>query len=109
MPDHPVFEAPETDVAIWRFMDFTKFVAMLENEGLFFVRADLLGDPFEGSVPQVNVAARPRTFSDIPDLQPAALDDLLNAWARSHEWHRRQVRINCWHMNDEESAAMWKL
>jgi len=36
---------------IWRFMDFTKFVSLLETNSLFFCRLDKLGDPFGGINP----------------------------------------------------------
>jgi hypothetical protein len=37
---------------IWRYMDFTKFISVLDTQTLFFSRIDLLGDKFEGSVPK---------------------------------------------------------
>jgi hypothetical protein len=42
---------------IWLYMDFTKYVSMLEHGGLYLRRSDLLGDPFEGSVSQLNLQA----------------------------------------------------
>jgi hypothetical protein len=33
---------------IWRFLDFPKFFDLINRKSLFFTRADLLGDPFEG-------------------------------------------------------------
>ncbi|MEH6519706.1 hypothetical protein [Sulfitobacter sp.] len=33
--------------AIWRYMDFSKFVAMLQQGGLYFTRASDFSDPFE--------------------------------------------------------------
>ena len=36
-------------------MSFTKFVSLLTRKALFFARADKLGDPFEGSLSQLNV------------------------------------------------------
>jgi hypothetical protein len=46
--EHPVFLPPDDPGAqIWRYMDFTKFVSMLDNGGVFFCRADKLGDKFE--------------------------------------------------------------
>lgn len=33
-------------------MDFAKFLTLLEYQVLFFPRARLLGDPFEGSAPK---------------------------------------------------------
>ena len=47
----PAIREPEdTDSRIWRYMDFTKYVSLLQHRGVFFGRADRLGDPFEGSI-----------------------------------------------------------
>src|SRR5260370_23091489 len=45
-------------VKIWRYMDLAKFVGLVDRDTLFFSRADLLGDPFEGSVTQAELLAR---------------------------------------------------
>jgi hypothetical protein len=37
------------DKKLWRYMDFTKFISMLECGGLYFPHAPKLGDPIEGS------------------------------------------------------------
>ena len=42
-------DVPASDAKLWRYMDFTKFVAMLNNKALYFCRLDHLGDPFEGA------------------------------------------------------------
>ena len=41
-------EAPEPGVPIWRYIDFAKFVDMLERRALHFSSMNALGDPFEG-------------------------------------------------------------
>ncbi len=108
-PDsNTIFEPPPADVDIWRFMDFTKFVACLEHGGLFFVRAHCLGDPFEGSYPEPHAAARRELFSGIP-IAPEKLDGFLSDWSKALKWVRYWALINCWHINEHESAAMWKL
>ncbi len=38
-------EVPDPDAKLWRYMDFTKFVATLSNKALYFCRLDHLGDP----------------------------------------------------------------
>ena len=87
-------------------MDFTKFVSLLEEECLFFSRADSFDDPFEGSFPRTNVETRPRWFGDMPEERAAKINENMSRFA---EWQRRWIMINCWHMNEHESAAMWKL
>ena len=53
--EHPAFSPPSDDAVLWRYMDFTKFVSLLDRSALFFARADKLNDPFEGSVSIINM------------------------------------------------------
>lgn len=120
---HPLFLLPENrHVKIWRFMDFTKFVALLESRSLFFSRADRLGDPFEGSISAKSLECRKdearrigRQFQGIESavVQLAGFGDRLwdsvEADTYSLRWHAEWMFINCWHMNEVESAAMWQL
>ncbi|HEX8676553.1 MAG TPA: hypothetical protein VF700_04995 [Segetibacter sp.] len=101
-----IFKVPDDpNIKIWRYMDFTKFVSMLENNGLFFSRADCLGDPFEGSIPRANE----REQSEIAKAWPADAFEKLESWKAWRRQERQNMFINCWHMNEDESAAMWKL
>jgi hypothetical protein len=90
-------------------MDLAKFVSLLDTKSLFFARADKLGDPFEGSYPKQNLVNRQQAFSEIenetgnpPLNMAAAISDVNSAWTRYHA-------ISCWHLNTQESAAMWKI
>jgi hypothetical protein len=52
MLQYPSFKIPTNrDIRIWRYLDLAKYLAILQRQSLFFVRATLLqsGDPFEGS------------------------------------------------------------
>ncbi len=95
---HPAFTLPDdVDVKLWRYMDLTQFVSMLEEKGLLFTRADLFDDKFEGTM------SRPlHDFLEQQSLDP-----------RQHADHLRMTKgrsfVSCWHMNDVESAAMWKI
>ena len=52
---HPSFPQPkDPNTKIWRYMDFTKLASMFEQNGIFFSRSDILGDPFEGSYSKAN-------------------------------------------------------
>lgn len=47
---HELFIEPQDQNAkIWRYIDFTKFVSLIDSQELFFARADKFDDPFEGS------------------------------------------------------------
>jgi len=103
----PLFQQPENpNVRLWRYVDFAKFVAMLERGGLWFARLDQLGDPFEGSTP----AAAAQFWKDMIAQRPDR-----EAIAKHNEgFLREMVRLNrnaayasCWHLRDHESNAMW--
>lgn len=89
-------------------MDFTKFVSMLENRGLYFARADHLGDRFEGSVPPRNRENWRELYADrqLPDELKEAI---IQTESRENKENLKWMFINCWHMNDVESAAMWAI
>ncbi|WP_372014326.1 hypothetical protein [Pseudoxanthomonas sp. 10H] len=87
-------------------MDFTKFVALLDHSSLFFCRADLFRDPFEGSYSKANVALRPQIYKDLPQEQR---ERMLEQQERFAKWIREWTYISCWHANQFESAAMWDL
>lgn len=95
-PDSSIFEPPDDlNVPIWRYMEFAKFVAMLEYSGLFFSRINRLGDPYEGAL------SRPSAEM----LAEQATDHIM----RWREGSLKYVVVSCWHMNHHESAGMWKL
>ncbi len=88
----------DANAKVWRYMDFTRFVSMLENRGFFFSRLDRLGDPFEGSLSRADEDLREH-YSD--SVRAAAASFTVNS--------RKRVMVNCWHMGAHESEAMWKL
>lgn len=103
--DHPVFEPPyNRNIKIWRYMDFTKYVSMLSNTALFFSRTDLFEDPYEGATSHANIKLRDEVYrgKEIPEKG-------FEQMSKFAEWIRQWTYINCWHMNEYESAAMWKL
>lgn len=107
---HPVFVQPENEgIRVWRYMDFTKFVSLIDSRRLYFTRADRFDDSFEGSWPKMNVAARQDVPPEIPlEAQENFRSHMANMGEINRRWPKFNA-INCWHMNDHESAAMWKL
>jgi len=102
---HPCFKEPENkSVKIWRYLDFTKYVSLLSSRGIFFSKSDFFDDPYEGSTAQTNFNRRRAEYKNlnIPDETFTLMSDLLK---NVRQW----TYINCWHINEHESAAMWKL
>lgn len=82
-------------------MDFAKFVSMLAKGGLYFSRVSTLADAHEGSLPIANKSNRnskSRTPKEIREVQSLFRESI-----------RQWTKVSCWHINDGESEAMWRL
>lgn len=89
-------------------MDFTKFMSFLESGALYFTSAAEFEDPLEGSYPEINLLAYENAIKgfNIPDeLKSDLRESNYRLRSSAPTWHF----INCWHLNNYESAAMWKL
>lgn len=104
---HPSFRVPDDSSAtIWRYMDFAKFVAMLDAGALYFSRVDLLGDAFEGAIPQGNEQYWREVRERFPDREPL-IQENQRTTERLIRFSRAHTFVNCWHVSMHESAAMW--
>lgn len=103
--DHPSFESPnDPNSKIWRYMDFIKFVSLLENQCLYFPRSDKLGDPYEGSITQINDDAEKKFFTEkFPNK------DFKKILSKVRKSLRKHTYISCWHLSEFESVAMWNI
>lgn len=110
--DYEVFKEPSDENAtIWRYLDFTKFVSLLQREALFFPTGESLkkADAFEGSLPEKNVVSRHTVYKFAVGDSEIDLQLLINSATMSNRGMAKFVLINSWHVNPHESAAMWKL
>lgn len=105
--EHPIFiPPPNPEQIIWRYLDFTKFVDLLNTASLYFTRTDFFEDIFEGSIPKKTVEWRDNQEWQNILANPGYVP--IN-WSKHFFSQRKEIAINCWHMNDHESEAMWKL
>jgi len=111
-------------------MDFAKFVSLISRRELYFCNLEILAknDPHEGLLSHPNY--RHRKWDTIADLTPEEYKAIIfdearfsseeskrvqfeshrNAreyWLRRRFYDRRTLSVNCWHLNSDESAAMW--
>lgn len=105
---HRDFCPPPQSATLWRYMDFTKYISLLESESLFFSRTNYLGDPFEGTVSRANLSARERHFSRL-GKKPKELQNYLQFFPALKEYSALNSMVSCWHESNCESEAMWKL
>lgn len=123
---HP-YEIPNNESHLWRYMDFTKYVNMLSSSTLYFARADTFEDSFEGakgvignkenwdehylSVYKWALMNPPEgvEWNYSEDCIEKEAQRLLKEMETGGKAHRERVYINCWHENEHESEAMWRL
>ena len=99
-----------SDAKVWRYLDFPKFIALLESKSLFFCRADLFLDNYEGSFTKSSIKFREDTWREnMPGIPEEAFKHFTEVHSFQLQEERKNFYINCWHMNEHESAAMWEL
>lgn len=121
------YDVPPRSASLWRYMDLAKFVSLLRDRSIYFARLDHLGDVWEGAK-----GARKnkplwddhylRFFQEAIRNPPEGYkceksDEEIKAEANrlleelelgsSHEL--RTTYISCWHENESESEALWRL
>jgi hypothetical protein len=103
-----LFEHPTDGARVWRYMDVSKLVSFLDTRTLFFARADRFDDKWEGSVSPNDVDAWNELVARDEESQEDR-EKLIQHYRSAFPGFRRHTYISCWHENDGESAAMWKL
>jgi hypothetical protein len=98
---HPTAISPIDGRTLWRYMDLAAYIWLLSRAQLYMQRADLFAsmDPMELSWGLPNVAAHAGTdYAQEAARVRASLRDSIGKYY-----------VNCWHMNELESAAMWSI
>ncbi|MCQ6523999.1 DUF2971 domain-containing protein [Bacillus paranthracis] len=109
----------EGNAKLWRYMDFTKLVSLVSTQSIYLCRSDEFKDVFEGALFGYGVE---KAREDIEKMysglgvsegfmnsQLDKVDKLVDFTNNLAENNRKNVFINCWHLNEYESAAMWDL
>ena len=110
----------------WRYLDFSKFIALLESRSLYFSPVSRFEDCYEGVYNCLNEvdfygidfndnSGNP-TLMPFDRLQysnnPIAIENSTNikaTYTRLQNSCIQATGVNCWHLGDNESHAMWKV
>lgn len=94
---------------IWRYMDLSKYLNLLSTSALYLPSLPAFEDAWEGAT---GVYAPDRDVTAIPaflDRTPEADRQFIDSIEYGADMDRRSVYVSCWHANESESEAMWKL
>ncbi|MFL9479679.1 DUF2971 domain-containing protein [Acinetobacter baumannii] len=91
-------------------MDFTKFADLILSKELYLRRIDSFFDPYEGIHSEITKARLTHflsgLYSDDPSIDVSAMvENQVRLWRIS----KLESFVNCWHINEFESAGMWDL
>jgi hypothetical protein len=129
--EHGSFIRPPIAVSLWRYMDIAKFMDLLSSRRLWLSNAEFLAreDPYEGILNAVlfphrvwkSIASLPKDlrefvlakFTKTPEVTPEMAFSRWMSWEEQiclmMEATRRELYVNCWHADNHESVAMWKI
>src|ERR1035437_2931594 len=100
----PLFPQPDNfEVKVWRYLDLAKAISFLQSEEIYFRRSDLFQDAFEGTITKPLAEAWARIAARV---KAPKIEEVMSI---GRKCARKTVYINCWHLNDSESEAMWQL
>lgn len=107
MPFQPHLEltTPSDDTVLWRYMDFAKFVQLIDFQTLRFPRTDQFEDPLEGTHTDAELDHL-RSLPGVPG-HPAGLP--VDAYVGGSRAMRSTTYVSCWRAGSGESLAMWDL
>lgn len=97
---HPAFPQPSNpNIRVWRYMNFAKYISFLQSSSLYFPQLKILAknDPFEGTTTK-------KEFDKVKNGDSIAIHS-----QKYRRIGRSTKYVNCWHMSEEESQAMWQL
>lgn len=101
---HPCFQQPTDDnVKVWRYMNLAKFIALVRTNTLRLARLDQMADPYEGSTTSLTAAGVDRFLKRLDGTR--GYHELSAFFKRAHA----KTFVSCWHANEHESEAMWRL
>lgn len=95
----PYEKLPRNSSSVWRYMDLAKFLSLAHSKSIYFCRADLFDDPFEGSF----------THGSLEEHLKECGTDYPSNLIRFSSWIPCFSYISCWHASNFESAALWKI
>ena len=104
-------DLPPGNSKVWHYLDFAKFLFLISEKKLHFSSARQLSDEFEGSLPKYQVEFRDDRIKRIC-TERRKEDEAEKLIDRNRDLSRRfqkYMHVNCWHLNEDESLAMWSL
>jgi hypothetical protein len=122
VPNYTKPPQPDTDLWLWRYLNFEKFKSFLETKAIFFPKAITFSDPLEcavsinknktwlNSLRATAYQVFEKDLGNLPEEEKVIkIEQKICKEIEINKNFRENVLISCWHANDYESEAMWQL
>lgn len=96
-------QIPRENATLWRYMDFPRFVSMLQEKALFAPRPDQFSDSWDGLITAQMMEAYVTSVGGDWSLMNADKHKKLATI------YRMGAYVSCWYESPGESIAMWQL
>lgn len=93
------------DEMLWRYMDLSKFISMLDSNAIWLARTDTVKDKHEGRFPDDMKRMIIDAYRSFPDTDESPVKDADDF----QDYLVKNTFISCWHRNFDESMVMWEI
>lgn len=121
--DTSIYNLPDENCTLFKYMDLSKFLYLVTTRKLYMHRLDDFEDIFESTIPDTTYKPETQAYKflenslkvngysdkDINEKMSKDPQTLRDKYRKLSEKFRVSTHITCFHNNDYESAAMWKL
>lgn len=90
---------------LWRYMDLSKFISLIEKKVLWLARSDTVRDKHEGRFPDDMRKAIEKAYESFEHRDDSVVKDADDF----QDYLRKNTFINCWHKNFDENMVMWEI
>ena len=95
----------ENSQKLWRYMNLSKFVSLIEKNALWLARADTLRDKHEGRFPDEMRKTIEKAYEEFGDDDTSVVKDADDF----QDYLRKNTFLSCWHRNFDENMVMWEI
>ncbi len=99
---HPQIVTPPDETVLWRYMDFAKFVQLIDTKSLWLSRQDQFEDPLEGTLTDGEL-------QQLKEFEESISTPFLDRYQSVSSFLIKPVFVSCWRSGPHESMAMWDL
>jgi hypothetical protein len=98
---------PASDNTIWRYINFTQLISILNREKVWFTNTQNFEDPFEGTVPDKNrngSIQKIQTELDVDDDLAEKIYEIFDPPSAVYD----EGLVHCWNIEKHQNAALWE-